>query len=248
MAVSKLTRINSVGLCHGMMGGREGVSRILGRPLEELDIVAGGLNHFFWVTAIRDKATGEDLYPAFRAKMADPDCPAMPPLVRKMVEVFGCYTYPSDDHIGEYLSFATDFTGQLWHYGQEWRSVPLTPPEPEPSDLEVCASGAKPVDEHLARKSGELAIPIILGIECDLGNWECAVNVPNTEGYVANLDCDGVVEVPAVMDAGGVHPQPIGPLPEGLAAFCNLQIAIQKLSGRGLPREVQATAAADTAA
>jgi alpha-galactosidase len=90
MAVSKLTSIKSVGLCHGVMGSREGVSRILDRPLDELDIVTGGLNHFFWVTKIADKMTGEDLYPKLKDRILnDPECPYAPGLVRKMVEVFG---------------------------------------------------------------------------------------------------------------------------------------------------------------
>ncbi len=230
MAVSRLTKVRAVGLCHGTMGARKGVSEILERPLDELDILSGGLNHFFWMTKIADKRTGEDLYPRLRDRVLnDPACPAAPPLVRKMVEVFGCYTYPSDDHIGEYLSFGYEFTGVKWHYGQECRVVPREPEPPKPHFLEPYLNDGKPLDEHVTRKSGELAIPIILGIELDRGNWECAVNVPNGGGYVANLDPEGIVEVPAMMNGSGVHPQEIGPLPEALAAFCNRQIAVQKL-------------------
>lgn len=230
MAVSKLSRIRSVGLCHGVMGCRDGVARILDRRLDELDIVAGGLNHFFWVTKIADKATGEDLYPALRKRVLDdPSCPAAPPLVRKMLEIFGCYTYPSDDHIGEYVSFATEFTGLVWHYGTEARAVSREPQQPAGWRWEEYVAGAKPIDERAAARSGELAVPIILDIELDRHEWRPAVNVPNTGGFVANLADDAVVEVPAMVDAGGVHPMGMGALPEALAAFCARQVSIQKL-------------------
>lgn len=230
MAISKLTRLRSVGLCHGVMGARDGISLILDRPLEELDITAGGINHFFWVMKIADAKTGEDLYPALRKRiLEDPSCPAAPPLIKKMVELFGCYTYPSDDHIGEYLSFGAEFTGLLWHYGIEARPVPRTTPGPTAGRWEEYASGARPIDESAARPSGELAASIILDIELDRGEWRPAVNVPNTQRYIENLPEDAVVEVAAVVDKGGVHPQPIGKLPEALAEYCRRQVTIQKL-------------------
>lgn len=230
MAVSRLTKVKAVGLCHGVMGAREGVREILERPLEELEIVSGGINHFFWITKIADKKTGEDLYPKLRDRVLnDPACPKAPPMIRKMVEIFGCYTYPSEDHIGEYLSFAYEFTGLRWRRGRECNPVPRAPLLKPGCELDPYISGDKPLDEAVTRKSVELAIPTILGIELDRGNWECAVNVPNDGGYVANLDREGVVEVPAIMDKNGVHPQFVGAIPDGLAAFCRTQVAIQRM-------------------
>jgi alpha-galactosidase len=179
---------------------------------------------------IADKRTGEDLYPKLLDRVInDPTCPAAPPLVRKMVEIFGHYTYPSDDHIGEYLAFGYEFTGLKWHYGRECRPVPRQSEQEHGDWLEQYISGAKPLDDGIANKSGELSIPIILGIELDLGSWAAAVNVPNESGYVENLPPDAVVEVPARVDKDGVHPQKIGPLPEALAAYCQRQVSIQKL-------------------
>ncbi len=130
-AVCELTNVRAVGLCHGTAGALAGASQILGRPLEELDILSGGLNHFLWITKVTDRRTGADLYPELRRRgLSDPDCPAMPPLVKKMMEVFGLYTFPSDDHIGEYLSFGSEFSGTKWKYGSECRRVPLTEPAP----------------------------------------------------------------------------------------------------------------------
>jgi alpha-galactosidase len=229
-AVADLTRIPSVGLCHGVFGAIEGAALLLGKKQDELDFVSGGLNHFFWVTKLADKKTGKDLYPELRRRVASGSPGwAAPPLVRKMVDVFGLYTYPSDDHIGEYLSFATEFTGLKWHYGREVRPVAREEAAAETHWLDAYVSGGKPLDERALSRSGELAVPIALAIELDRPYQAAAVNVPNTEGYVAELPRDGVVEVPAIVDGKGVHPQQIGPIPEGLAAFCRTQCSIQKL-------------------
>ena len=55
-----------------------------------------------------------------------------------------------------------------------------------------------------------------------------SVNIPN-QGCIANLPEDAVVEVPAVVSASGIHGLCLGRLPDGIAALCNTQIAVQKL-------------------
>jgi len=228
--VSNLTKVKAIGLCHGVFGGFGGACRILEKSGDELEFIAGGLNHFFWVLRLADKKTGEDLYPALRNRiLTDPDCPAAPPLVKKMVEVFGCYTYPSDDHIGEYLSFAHEFTGLKWHYGQESEPVGREEPPKWQSYLEPCVGGEKPLDDGILRESGEIGIPIVLSIETNTKFNALAVNVPNTGGYVEELTPDTIVEVPAIVDGSGVHPQKLPAMPEALAAFCRTQASIQKL-------------------
>ena len=228
-AVTDLTRIRAIGLCHGAWMARNGICQVLGHSEDEFDMVSGGLNHFFWVTRITDHATGADLYPAFRERaLTDPDCPEMPPLVRKLLEVFGLYTIPSDDHVGEYLSFASEFTGLTWHYGGEVRPVPRQEPPAALPWLEPYASGEKPIEEVLG-DSGELGVPIIRAQVLNRRTWADAVNVPNRGGFVPGLPQDVVVEVPAWVDGAGVRPEVLDPLPEAITAFCRTQASIQKL-------------------
>lgn len=231
MAINYLTRIKAVGLCHGVLDGRWKVAEVLGKPLEDLQIVTGGINHFYWVLEITDAETGEDLYPEFRKRVKE-NPTFLPPLVRKMVEVFGCLTYPYDSHPGEYLSFAHDLTGLKWPLGRESRSVAdFERSRGRRNWLDPYIRGEKPLDERVTTldKWGELAIPIICDIELDREMWRPTVNVLNDGGYVENLPTDGVVEVPAIVDGQGIHPQKVGPLPEALAAFTRRQISIQKL-------------------
>jgi alpha-galactosidase len=90
-------------------------------------------------------------------------------------------------------------------------------------------NGQRMPDEKVLVKSGELAVPVIGDIVLNRKMWRASVNVLNTEGYIENLARDGCIEVPAVVDANGIHPEFVGSLPEGFAAQIRLQHSIQKL-------------------
>jgi len=62
-AVHDYTNIKYIGLCHEIADGNKYISEMLDIPKERLHVVAAGLNHFTWYLKIRDKETGEDLYP-----------------------------------------------------------------------------------------------------------------------------------------------------------------------------------------
>ncbi len=47
--------------------------------------------------------------------------------------------------------------------------------------------------------------------------------------FIENLDREGCIEVPAMVDARGVHPDRVGRLPEGFAALVRHQQSIQRL-------------------
>jgi alpha-galactosidase len=227
-AICHLTRVKAVGLCHGVFGALQAISGYLQRPIDELDVVSAGMNHFYCVLRVRDKATGEDLLPdVLRMAVADTS-PGALPLFRKLAEVFGVFTFPSDDHIGEYLSFGAEYGGVKWHYGQEVRPVPLRETAEERT-LEQYAGGERPLDADVLRLSGEAAVPIICDIALDRGAQRPAVNVLNTAHYIANLPEHGVVEVPATVDASGIHPRHVGEIPEPFAAVIRTEFTIHQL-------------------
>ncbi len=228
-AIYHLTTVRAAGICHGVFSALNAISHYLERPWEELDIVSAGMNHFYYVLQIKDKATGEDLLGEVRRRILADDSGRVPPLYRKMLEIFDMVTYMSDDHIGEYVSYGAEFGGVKWHYGQEVRPVPLHEAPSSQPTLEEYASGQRPLDEWVLRRSGEITVPMICDIEFDRGNWRPAVNVLNRDLYISNLPASGVVEVPAVVDAQGIHPLKVGPLPEPVAAMIRTQFSIIEL-------------------
>lgn len=229
MAVSKLTRIRSVGLCHGYADTMGTVAGILEREREDIDMNIGGLNHFHWVMDIRDPNTGKDLYPQFHRKMSEAKW-GLDKLTRHMYDVFGLLPFPLSTHIGEYVSFAHEFCEPYWRANKitldgEKNDVEVVPN----TTSERMVANEGPLDAELTKASGELAVPIICDIEFDRDRKEPSVNIPNEGLAVSNLPEDAIVEIPARVDAQGLHPVNVGPLPEAIAAMCHVQVSIHKL-------------------
>ena len=76
--------------------------------------------------------------------------------------------------------------------------------------------------------SGELAVPLLEGILCGVDTYLDAVNIPN-QGHVPGLPEGSVVEVPARVDAGGLHPRKMQRLPEGILSLLRTQTSIHQL-------------------
>lgn len=228
-AVTRLTRLNGFGFCHGIFSAMEVLERYLGRPAEEFEIVSGGINHFYCILRVRDKATGRDCLEEMVRRAATDNTPGLSPLFKKMAEVFGVFSFPSDDHLGEYVSYGTEYTGIRWPFGAEGHRVPPGYFAKMASDLEDVAAGRKPIDEEFLRPSGELTVPVICDIELDRKTQRPAANVLNDGPYIDNLPASGIVEVPFIADAAGIHPLNIGPIPETFAAMIRTQMTIQDL-------------------
>jgi alpha-galactosidase len=249
-AIRTLSRVKAIGLCHGFYSFRRFVQAALARPVEQLDVRTAGINHFYTYYRIAEKESGRDLIPEFEGYLRTHPA-ALPPLVGYLWRTFGALGYISDEHVGEYLGFAHEFAGTLWPFGIEHRKVA---PDEEGVDgrtvleawrrkLDVATfvrqnaagrekdelSGKIPLRGEDIRRSGELAVPVLADIVLDRKAWREAVNVLNDAGSIENLDRDTCVEVPAMVDARGVHPDAVGRLPEGFAALIRQQQAVQRL-------------------
>lgn len=227
-AICHLTGVRAAGFCHGVFDVMNWISARLGQPRQDLRIVSAGMNHFYCVLSVKDKRGREHLPKLVEIAAQDTSKPHNV-LFRKFAEIYGVLTYPSEDHIGEYVSFGAEFAGVAWPYGQERRKATLQ--EKGADDwLRDYADGKAPVDERrVVAGSGELTVPVICDMELNRGAFREAVNVLNTGGYVQNLPRDVVVEVPATVDAKGLHPMKVGALPEAFAAFMRPQYAIHGL-------------------
>jgi len=250
LAILTLSRVKAIGLCHGFYSFRRLVGSVLARPLEGLDVRTAGMNHFYTYYRIAERDGGRDLIPEFEARLrADPS--PLPPVVRYLWRTFGALGYVSDTHVGEYLGFAHELVGNLWEFGIEKRAVERdesgvdgrTVFEAWRRKMDVGAfrrsgvaagegdllSGRRPIRLEDITASGELAVPVIADMTLDRGRFREAVNVLNTGGFIENLDRDSCVELPAMVDGGGVHPDAVGRLPEGFACLVRQQQMVQRL-------------------
>ena len=229
-AVSHLTRIKAAGICHGVSMGIDYIAKLLNRPADSLEVTAAGVNHFYAVVKVIDKENGKDVLSDCKTRVLSDGAAGWHRLFKKVLEVFDVFTFPSDDHIGEYLSFGTEYWGVKWIYGQEHRKVggstDISAWMVTPDEIQAYADGTKPIDDRALCPSGEHAVPIVADIELDRGRRHPSVNVLNTEGFIENVPRTGAVEVPAVVDAKGIHPEHVGSLPEPFASFLRTQYAI----------------------
>lgn len=256
-AQSRLSSVRVVGLCHGVFHGTEQMARLLELPVERLDARASGLNHFSWFESVRDRETGEDLYPRLRRRereahwLHDWDEIA---LSRILFRVFGRYPSPGANHIGEYLGWAREFLGSsllqffydpvqgapwetgetptwLYNLGENPTDVPAFPESPLPrvrDDGDDHGGEGEVGAAGTLTPSGELAVPLLEGVLCGVDTYLDAVNVPN-EGYVPGLPDGAVVEIPARAGGDGLHPAVMEPLPEGILGLLRTQTSINRL-------------------
>jgi len=225
--LDRYSSLKCVGLCHGIEIILNKLDKeVLGIPADQLEPTAAGTNHFTWLQELRRADTGESVLAELAEKLAAKE-PDYMPLTRKMLEVFGQLPSPGDIHIGEFLQFAWEYVGMD---GPNFQSRMSKPPKVW-EKLARQASGDEPLDEYLGGRTwaDTLAGPLIDGLACNNRKRMPAVNVRN-EGYIPNLPDGAIVEVPGIVDANGITPLRVDPLPAGIAAMCMREIGVADLS------------------
>jgi alpha-galactosidase len=244
LALHRHTRLRFVGLCHQIGEGYRLVNEVLrlvpkaddlrksydeapgawraytGALEQRYHIVAAGINHFTFALEIRDRLTGEDLYPALRAGITK-----MPVdfelMSRRLLDTFGLFCMTGDGHAGEYVGYAADTIPLA---GFDFDAY-IQRGETLRARLAAVVAGTVP---PAPAPSGERAIPIIVALANGGSQHELSVNIPN-RGCIGNLSDDAIVEVPGLVAGGRVLGVQVGDLPRGIAAMLAQQIEIQEL-------------------
>ena len=222
LALGQYSRIRSVGLCHGIFLARGEVARILGMPEERLDVWGAGLNHFQCLMQIRNRETGEDLYPLLREREKGFD-PNVSPLTRKLFRAFGYWLGCGDGHVGEYLPFGWEAGEGGYNFGWD---------EGERAKLQRLIDevlGGAAIPDWWLMPSGERAVAVISAV---LHNRRQLIEsgVVYNQHVIPNLPANAAVEVPIVADMAGFHPVSLGPLPDAVARLMAVQVGVQQLA------------------
>jgi alpha-galactosidase/6-phospho-beta-glucosidase family protein len=223
LALGKYSKVRAVGLCEGIFGAQDYVARIMDLPKTDIDVWGAGLNHFQWLTQIRHRDTGEDLYPLLREKEATYD-PAFAPLSRRLFRAFGLWVSCSDDHMGEYVPYGWEAGGHGYDFDKDER---------DRAEFLVTLKGVLAhscaMPEWWRRPAGERGAAVIAGV---LHNEKRFIEsgIVFNRGVIPNLPGELGVEVPIVADAAGVHPVSLGPLPDPIAKLLSVQASVQQLA------------------
>lgn len=197
---------------------------------QHLDIKAAGLNHFSWVYDIRDRETGEDLYPLLRERWLHHYRKDFEPLTREMLQIFGLMPTAGDAHLCEYLPWTHDPVTKPWEkYNlrlQSWDGNRRRRADRK-ALAEAIVAGKQPVDQ-LKNAISEGVPEIVEAITFNDNFYHHQLNLPNN-GLIPNLPDDAIVEVPGIISSFGIRGLNFPPLPEGIAELCRRELALSSL-------------------
>lgn len=214
-ALSRHSRIRSLGFCnvaHGGEAGYHNVAALLNRHADELDLTSAGLNHFAWLLAACDKQTGEDLLPAVNAALTN-GAWLDRPLSVALWQKYGLLPLSGDSHIGEYLPFDP----ALMHEHPAHHGTPQERAERLDAVRQV-AEGQRPWQALMPGRSWERPGDVIVALARGETLHLDMVNLVNG-GHLPGLPENAVVELPAQVSAGSVIPLDVPALPDDLLAY-----------------------------
>jgi alpha-galactosidase len=233
-AVNDHTSVRNVGLCHSVQGSASELARYLGAPLDEVHYWVAGINHMAWFLELEWR--GEDAYLLLRERFEDPAVYsgpdahwAGPDIVRvEVFKAFGYFPTESSQHMSEYVPYFRKGPELLERFKLRYRMD---------AQGEMLERRARSEEEMRRQVAGEEVIPIERSTEyCSyiIHSMETGaprrvnVNVRN-DGLITNLPRGSCVEVPCLVDKGGVHPCHVGDLPPQCAGLNRTNVNVHEL-------------------
>ncbi len=230
--MQRYTKIRTVGLCHSVQVCSRDLLKGLGLEdkVEGRNELIAGINHMAWLLDIKDKE-GNDLYPEIKARAAKKNAEEKhKDMVRyEYIRRLGYYCTESSEHNAEYNSFfiksrypelienfqipLDEYPRRCIHQIEGW--------EKEKNNI---LQDGKITHERSEEYASYIMEAVVTNKPIKIGG-----NVLNS-GLIDNLPSEACVEVPCLVDAGGIHPCHVGKLPVQLAAMNMTNINPQLLA------------------
>ena len=232
-AISRASKIKTVGLCHSVQGTAEALAKDIGVPYNEINYICAGINHMAFY--LRFERNGQDLYPRLQQVLESKSYRRRSDGLADHVryEVFrrtGYFVTESSEHFSEYVPWfikrdrpelIEEFEIPLDEYIRRCE-VQIARWDEARSALE-----RGELNEVRHERSHEYGSLIIHSMETDEPRVIYG-NVPN-HGLIDNLPEGCCVEVPCLVDKNGLQPTKIGGIPVHLAALQQTNINVQSL-------------------
>jgi alpha-galactosidase len=230
--MQRYTKIRTVGLCHSVQICSRDLLKGLGMEdrLEGRSELIAGINHMGWLLEIKDK-NGMDLYPEIKERAAKKNAEEKHrDMVRyEYIRHLGYYCTESSEHNAEYNPF---FIKSRYPQMIEDFQIPLDEyPRRCISQIEGWEQEKNNIlqDGKITHVRSEEYASYIMEAVVTNKPIKIGGNVLNT-GLIVNLPSEACVEVPCMVDAGGIHPTHVGKLPVQLAAMNMTNINPQLLT------------------
>ncbi len=227
-ALTRATRIRTIGLCHSVQHTANDLATDIGVPLEEISYLVAGINHMAFY--LKFERNGEDLYPLIHKVVEEGRVPPDNRVRYDMLRRLGYFVTESSEHFSEYVP---------WYIKRERADlierykIPL---DEYPRRCEIQIGEWKYLRKSLEtpdapfemERSVEYGSGIIHSMETGVPRVVYA-NLENNN-LITNLPPGCCVEVPCLVDKNGIQPTQIGALPPHLAALMQTNINVQALT------------------
>ncbi|MCB8953700.1 MAG: alpha-glucosidase/alpha-galactosidase [Ardenticatenales bacterium] len=226
-AISRASRVKTVGLCHSVQGTAGQLAYDLGIPAAEVNYLCAGINHMAFY--LKFERNGQDLYPDLFRIAKDDRTPPSNKVRYDVLNRLGYFVTESSEHFSEYVPWfiKRDRPDLVERY-----NIPLneyiTRCELQIAGWEGLRAYLETAETLPVQQSGEYGALIIHSLET--GQPRVVYGNVANEGLIDNLPAGCCVEVPCLVDKNGLQPTRIGALPPQLAALMQTNINVQALT------------------
>ena len=226
-AISRASRVKTVGLCHSVQGTAGQLAYDLGVPAAEVNYLCAGINHMAFY--LKFERNGQDLYPDLFRIAKDDRTPPSNKVRYDVLNRLGYFVTESSEHFSEYVPWfiKRDRPDLVERY-----NIPLneyiTRCELQIAGWEGLRAYLETAETLPVQQSGEYGALIIHSLET--GQPRVVYGNVANEGLIDNLPAGCCVEVPCLVDKNGLQPTRIGALPPQLAALMQTNINVQALT------------------
>jgi alpha-galactosidase len=220
LAASRASSVPVWGMCHSVHYTVENIADYLQIDKSEIMFRAAGVNHLAWLTELT--RNGTDLYPLLRDRGRVPEVYEQDPVRFELMYQFGAFPTESSGHVSEYLPYfrthpdvvrrwvGKEYIGESGFYAHNW-------PTWRRENDEMLRGVLAGTRDFAMERGGEYPSHIVQAMVTGEPTT-VYVTTPN-DGWVSNLHQGNAVEVAAVVDSDGIHPERFGALPEHLASW-----------------------------
>lgn len=234
-AVSDMTSIRNVGLCHSVQGTAFQLADYMEIPRDELRYWTAGINHMAWYLTLEHQ--GQDMYPRLREAMNKTEVYEKDRIRFEIMKHFGAFVTESSVHMSEYVPYFRRDPALLEHYhlnsarNRDWSAWHAR----RDARYEQLVQEVQEKSAITLERSHEYCASILDAIESNVP-FRFNGNVRNN-GVITNLPNNAIVEVPILTDGTGLHPCYVGDLPPELAALNRTNLNVQEVVVEALKRK-----------